>query len=620
MKPCAADLGAEDGASFDDDEERPEATYYDDDEINDDIDGDGPVSGAVSGRRGRGRVVEEGDEGGEGDDDSSGWETVSDDEEGESKKARKKAAAAAAKRAAAATAEAVAAADDAIGDDAFDSDDISDGAAFRKLSEMGGGIGLPVVGDTSSATQVNQGQPPPSPLNAALDELVDAFKAVSSGGGKPGGSGEEAVADGLHSGPVSETDGEEAFVSADEDEAVGGDATSPGPSGGADGTDAAATSARVAKAARAASAADRSAAEDQAACEAYAEHEQFWIVDDDTPAWTWHHYYEQGSSSSGGGAPAGPSAKIAQKQWKLLRAGLPAGIFVAATNERVDLMRAMITGPPGTPYQDAVFVFDLQLPPEFPQQPPSVHYLSHGQRINPNLYENGKVCLSLLGTWTGRQSCELWNPLTSNVLQVLISIQGLVLCEMPYFNEAGYDKQLGTSEGAHHARRYNEGALLLSCKAMMTSLKHLAPPLERLITLHFLSARQRILGRCNKLIELKDSPEAKAMLTPPDAAAGSSGAGGPGGGGAADGTPAAGSTSDASAPAEAPDGDGTADGKAKVSGPVAEAELAGVLNEMPSLGFLHSLNRQMPALQACLEGLVLAPAEGAEGEAPASAD
>ena len=101
---------------------------------------------------------------------------------------------------------------------------------------------------------------------------------------------------------------------------------------------------------------------------------------------------------------------------------------------------------------------------KFPQQPPSVYYLSHGQRINPNLYENGKVCLSLLGTWTGRQSCELWNPQTSSVLQVLVSIQGLVLCEMPYFNEAGYDKQLGTTEGEHHARRYNEGTMLLTLK------------------------------------------------------------------------------------------------------------------------------------------------------------
>ena len=38
---------------------------------------------------------------------------------------------------------------------------------------------------------------------------------------------------------------------------------------------------------------------------------------------------------------------------------------------------------------------------------------------------------------------------------------------------------------------------------------------------------------------------------------------------------------------------------------MAEAELAGVLNEMPSLGFLHSLHRQMAALTTSLEGIEL---------------
>lgn len=56
-------------------------------------------------------------------------------------------------------------------------------------------------------------------------------------------------------------------------------------------------------------------------------------------------------------------------------------------------------------------------------------------RLNPNLYEDGKVCLSLLGTWHGKGS-ETWSPL-SNILQVLVSIQGLVLVKNPYYNEAG---------------------------------------------------------------------------------------------------------------------------------------------------------------------------------------
>ena len=193
--------------------------------------------------------------------------------------------------------------------------------------------------------------------------------------------------------------------------------------------------------------------------------------------------------------------------------GLPPGIFVVAYAERVELLRVLIVGPPGTPYHDAVFVFDLQLPADFPQQPPAVHYLSHGERINPNLYENGKVCLSLLGTWTGRESCELWNPKTSTVLQVLVSIQALVLCEQPYYNEAGYERQLGTDEGGHHARRYNEGAFLLSLKSMQTSLRYLSPPFEALTRTHFQKARARIVDRCRKLLELKAAhPAAMAML------------------------------------------------------------------------------------------------------------
>jgi ubiquitin-protein ligase len=49
--------------------------------------------------------------------------------------------------------------------------------------------------------------------------------------------------------------------------------------------------------------------------------------------------------------------------------------------------------------------------------PPEVYYHSGGLRINPNLYENGKVCLSLLNTWQGKGS-EVWHPSSSTILQV----------------------------------------------------------------------------------------------------------------------------------------------------------------------------------------------------------
>ena len=75
-----------------------------------------------------------------------------------------------------------------------------------------------------------------------------------------------------------------------------------------------------------------------------------------------------------------------------------------------------------------------------------VYYHSGGLRLNPNLYESGKVCLSLLNTWTGKTN-EVWNPTSSNVLQILVSIQGLVLNAKPYFNEPVYEKQNGSVEG-----------------------------------------------------------------------------------------------------------------------------------------------------------------------------
>jgi hypothetical protein len=56
-------------------------------------------------------------------------------------------------------------------------------------------------------------------------------------------------------------------------------------------------------------------------------------------------------------------------------------------------------------------------------------------RFNPNLYNCGKVCLSLLGTWSG----EKWDPAVSNINQVLQSICYLIFVEEPYFSKSSAD-------------------------------------------------------------------------------------------------------------------------------------------------------------------------------------
>ena len=54
--------------------------------------------------------------------------------------------------------------------------------------------------------------------------------------------------------------------------------------------------------------------------------------------------------------------------------------------------------------------------------------------------KDGKVCLSLLGTWQGPG----WVPGKSTLLQVLISIQSMILCDEPYLNEPGWATEAGT--------------------------------------------------------------------------------------------------------------------------------------------------------------------------------
>lgn len=81
-------------------------------------------------------------------------------------------------------------------------------------------------------------------------------------------------------------------------------------------------------------------------------------------------------------------------------------------------------------------VLDVYLSPaSFPSEPPKVHFHSYAlTRLSPNLYSEGKVCLSLLNTWAGEKS-ETWSAAKSSLLQVIISISALVMVPEPYYTE-----------------------------------------------------------------------------------------------------------------------------------------------------------------------------------------
>ncbi|XP_067687796.1 uncharacterized protein [Haliotis asinina] len=97
--------------------------------------------------------------------------------------------------------------------------------------------------------------------------------------------------------------------------------------------------------------------------------------------------------------PRSPKVKTLMKEMKQLRQNLPvhpnAAIFVVQEEERIDVMRALVTGPVGTPYSLGCFVFDIYFPASYPNSAPLVKIITTGGgsvRFNPNLYSDGQVC------------------------------------------------------------------------------------------------------------------------------------------------------------------------------------------------------------------------------------
>ncbi|KAJ0230078.1 ubiquitin-conjugating enzyme E2 26 [Hirschfeldia incana] len=206
-----------------------------------------------------------------------------------------------------------------------------------------------------------------------------------------------------------------------------------------------------------------------------------------------HHYASKGKASK---QHSKTWLKKVQADWKILEKDLPETIFVRACESRMDLMRAVIIGAEGTPYHDGLFFFDIHFPDSYPSVPPKVHYHSGGLRINPNLYNCGKVCLSLLGTWTGNKR-EKWLPQESTMLQLLVSIQALILNQKPYFNEPGYEPTKGTPSGEAHSKVYSENVFLLSLNTMVYSMRKPPKHFEEFVRSHYFVRALDIVKACN---------------------------------------------------------------------------------------------------------------------------
>jgi ubiquitin-protein ligase len=125
------------------------------------------------------------------------------------------------------------------------------------------------------------------------------------------------------------------------------------------------------------------------------------------------------------------------------------GIWYHANDESILKGTAMIRGSPGTPYEHCLHFFSFEFPTDYPFSPPKVTFLTTDgyTRMHPNLYREGKVCLSILGTFPGPS----WSA-SQSLTTVLMNLLAL-LDSNPLSHEPAYER--GTLKDSKHLQYAN---------------------------------------------------------------------------------------------------------------------------------------------------------------------
>ncbi len=169
-----------------------------------------------------------------------------------------------------------------------------------------------------------------------------------------------------------------------------------------------------------------------------------------------------------------------------------------------NMITFIISGPKDTPYHNALFEFHAYFPNGYPREIPCVNINTTGNgkvRFNPNLYACGKVCLSLLGTWSGHKG-ESWIPNISTFNQVIISIQSLILVDEPFYNEPGYEQKKDDPYVKEQSFVYKDNIRFQSVKfGMIEMIRNPLPSYEKFIKEHFKFKKDEIINTVSKWVE-----------------------------------------------------------------------------------------------------------------------
>ena len=173
------------------------------------------------------------------------------------------------------------------------------------------------------------------------------------------------------------------------------------------------------------------------------------------------------------------------------------GIYYSHDERNMLKGYALIIGPSDTPYMDGFYLFEVVIPYNYPFAPPKLKFMTQGDniRFKPNLYRNGKVCLSILNTWKGEQwtSCQTLRT----VLLTLITI----LNKNPILNEPGITKQHQDFKSYHEIIEFKNYEIAINGMVNQTKLPHAFFDFHPIMKKYFLENYKNIINRINKKID-----------------------------------------------------------------------------------------------------------------------
>ena len=157
------------------------------------------------------------------------------------------------------------------------------------------------------------------------------------------------------------------------------------------------------------------------------------------------------------------ATKRLMKEYKILKENK--NVVVQFDESNIYKLTVFVTGPLKTPYENGIFQFMVDCGNNYPIKPPNISILTTNNgtiRFNPNFYANGKLCVSMLGTW-GQTT---WNPVLQ-IETILLSIQSM-MTEDPYHNEPGHEQHTNSDMCGNYAAKIRHEviriAIIQSCK------------------------------------------------------------------------------------------------------------------------------------------------------------